>query len=144
MTSSNDDNRGGNDGDRRRIDPAVDVDAAAVQDQVRADAEALRASARRVEASVPANGEAATDPDAAAIQDQIRADHDELQESARRVEASVSAEVRNTPVQPAGDGPRATEDTTQARRNVDAAHANAEAAREGARRVDDSLPKRQG
>jgi hypothetical protein len=142
MTSTNRSDRGDNGGDERRTAPAVDVEGAAVQDQVKADADALRASARRVDASLPANGEAATDPAAAAIQDQIREDHDALQEQARRVEASVSEQVRSTPVQPAGSEPPASEDTTAARRNSDAAHANAEAAREGARRVDDSLSKR--
>lgn len=71
---------------------ATDPAAAAKQDQVRADHDALQESARRVEASAPANvrdpREAATDTAAAAKQDQTRADHDALQESARRVEAS--------------------------------------------------------
>lgn len=143
MTSSNETNSGGNDSDERRARPdraAVDTEAAARQDQVHADAQALRESARRVDASLPANGEAATDPRAAAMQDQIRADHDRLQESARRVDASVSPEVRDTPVQPMNHAPRASDDNSQAIRNVDAAHENAEAAREGARRVHESLP----
>lgn len=79
----------------------VDPRAAATQDQVRADHAALEESARRVQSSVPANGEAATDRDAAAKQDQVKADHDRLEESARRVESSVPPEVRDTPVQPA-------------------------------------------
>lgn len=137
MTSSNHSNSGGNGGDTRRARPDNrDPNGAAVQDQVKADAEVLRESVRRVEAAVPANGEAATDPNAAAIQDQVRADHDELQAQARRIEASVPASVRDTPVQRADT---ATEDATQARRNVDAAHENAEAARAGARRVEQSL-----
>ena len=142
MASSNHTNSDGNGSDQRRAPPdraAVDTEAAAKQDQVHADAQALRESARRVEASLPAHGEAATDPRAAAMQDQIKADHDLLQESARRVEQSVSAEVRDTPVQPMNHPARASDDNSQAIRNVDAAHENAEAAREGARRVNESL-----
>jgi hypothetical protein len=143
MTSSNHSNSGGSGGDTERVNPdnaATDTDAAAVQDQIKADAQALRESARRVEASLPEDGEAATDPNAAAIQDEVRASHDELEEQARRVEASVPAAVRDTPVQPANTGTTASEDTTQARRNVEEAHEHAEAARAGAQRVKDSLP----
>ena len=116
----------------RRPDPdnaATDPRAAAQQDQVKRDHDALEEQARRVEASVPSNQQPATDPDAAAKQDQVRADHDRMQESARRVEASVPADVRDTPVQPANIGTQAT----------DEARANADAARDSARRVADSV-----
>jgi hypothetical protein len=79
---------------------------------------------------------AATDPRAAAQQDQVKRDHDKLEESARRVEASVPAGVRDTPVQAShfNNNNTATEDTTESQRNVDEARANADAARESARR----------
>ena len=76
--------------------------------------------------------QAATDPVAAARQEQVRADHDALQESERRVDASVSQEVRDRPVHSASDGP--SEDATEAKRNSEAAHENAEAARRSADR----------
>ena len=128
MTSRNGANSGGDDELRRtdRRDAAVDPDAAAVQDQVRADNRALREQARRVEA--------ATDPDAAAVQEQVKADHDQLEEQARRIANSVPADVRDTPVQAMNQG--TGEDATEARRNVDSARDNADAARESARRVD--------
>jgi hypothetical protein len=84
---------------------------------------------------------AATDPNAAAQQDQVKADHDALQESARRVESSVSADVRDTPVQPANLGTTATDDNAQSIRNVDDARRNADAARDSARRVEQSVPE---
>jgi hypothetical protein len=114
MTSRNGANSGGDDELRRtdRRDAAVDPDAAAVQDQVRADNRALREQARRVEASVPADGEAAIDPDAAAVQEQVKADHEQAMNQ--------------------GTG----EDATEARRNVESARDNADAARESARRID--------
>jgi citrate synthase len=106
MTSSTNSNDGRDRG--HTINPdnaATDPRAAATQEQVHADHDALQESARRVEASVPDNvrdaNQAATDSAAAATQDQVKADHDALQESARRVEASVPADVRDTPVQPA-------------------------------------------
>ena len=144
---ANDNNRnvsdnGGRIGEVRHANPdnaAVDPRAAAQQDQVRADHDALEEQARRVESSVPSSGEAATDPDAAAAQDRVKADHDRMQDQARRVEASVPAGVRDTPVQ-AANLSNATEDTAQSRRNVDAAHDNANAARESAQRVQDSVP----
>ncbi|MEA2488912.1 MAG: hypothetical protein QOH21_704 [Acidobacteriota bacterium] len=134
MTSpnnNNDRNEGGRTGEVRHADPdnaAVDPRAAAQQEQVREDHDALEESARRVESSVPSNGEAATDREAAATQDRVKADHDRMQESARRVEASVPADVRDTPVQAANLGT-----------GSDTAHANAEVARESARRVEDSV-----
>ena len=79
---------------------ATDPKAAAQQDQVKRDHDALEASARRVDASVPGGSEPATDRNAAAKQDQVKRDHDVLEESARRVERSVSEDVRETPVQP--------------------------------------------
>jgi hypothetical protein len=143
MTSSNDPNDRGT----HRVNPdnaATDPRAAAQQDQVKADHDALEEQARRVEASIPSDvrdpNRAATDPRDAAQQAQIRADHDRLEESARRVEASVPAEVRDTPIQRADLGVEATEDTAQSNRNVDAARQNAEAARESARRVEQSTP----
>jgi hypothetical protein len=131
-----------NDNNQRHANPdnaAVDPRAAAQQDQVRADHDALEEQARRVEASVPSSGQAATDPDAAAAQDRVKADHDRMEAQTRRVEASVPSDVRDTPVQAANLG-NATEDTAQSRRNVDAARDNANAARESARRVEESAP----
>lgn len=149
MTSSNDTKDRGNSGDVRRVNPdnaATDPNAAAQQDQVKADRNALEEQARRVEASVPGDTrdprQAATDPDAAAAQDRVKADHDRMQESARRVEASVPADVRDTPVQRANPGTDATEDTGQSSRNADAARENADASRESARRVQDSVSDR--
>lgn len=149
MTSSNNQNDRGNTGDVRHVNPdnaATDPNAAAQQDQVKADKNALQEQARRVEASVPGNTldprHAATDPGAAAAQDRVKADHDQLEDSARRVEASVPAEVRDTPVQPANLGTHATEDTAQSTRNADAARDNAEASRQSARRVQDSVDDR--
>lgn len=62
MTSPNDSSGGGsnsgNTGDVRQTDPrnaAIDPNAAAQQSQVKADHDALEASARRVESSVPAD-----------------------------------------------------------------------------------------
>lgn len=139
MTSSNNDNRNDNRNDTgvRQHNPenaATDPVAAAQQDQVKRDHDALAAQAARVDASVPANGEAATDPDAAARQDQVKADHDRMAEASRRIEASVPADVRDNPVPPSNLGVNATEDTTQSRQNVDNARANADAARDSARR----------
>ena len=88
---------------------ATDPRAAASQDQVKRDHDALADSARRVESSA---SQSTTDPDAAAKQDRLKADHDRLQELARRVEASVPAEVRDTPVQPVN----LTEDDDRKRR----------------------------
>jgi hypothetical protein len=146
----NDRSNGGNTGDvRHHHDPdnaATDPRAAAQQEQVKADKNALEEQARRVEASVPNDtrdpGAAATDPDAAAAQDRVKADHDRMQDHARRVEASVPADVRDTPIQASDAAGNATEDTSESRRKVDAAHANAEAARESAQRVQDSVPDR--
>ena len=120
MTSGNDQNGGsnsGNSGGVRHADPqqaAVDAGAAAQQDQVKADRDALQESAQRVDSSIPAgvrdtpvaqgNAGGAVDSAAAALQDQVRADHDALQASARRVESSVSADVRDTPIQRADQG----------------------------------------
>ena len=97
-----------------RNEAATDPRAAAQQEQVKADHDALVDSARRVEASVPSNQQPATDARAAAKQDQVKADHDALVDSARRVEASVPAEVRDTPVQPANF----TEDEERKRRST--------------------------
>ena len=144
MTSSNNRNDGGSTGDVRRVNPdnaATDPNAAAQQNQVKADHDALQESARRVQSSVPSNQQPATDPDAAATQDRVKADRDRLQESARRVESSVSADVRDTPVQPANLGTTATGDDAQSIRNVDEARRNADAARESARRVEQSVPE---
>jgi hypothetical protein len=80
-----------------------------------------------------------TDPHNAAQQDRVHADHDALQESARRVEQSVSADVRNTPVQPATGGTSSSTDSAQSLRNLDDSRENADAARESARRVDESV-----
>ena len=119
-------------GDVQKPDPnnaAVDPSAAAQQNQVKADHDALQESARRVQSSVSSDvrdtpvqpaeraqrgrsaatehvnpDRAAPDPRAAATQDQTKADHDQLEESARRVDASVPASVRNTPVQPVKSG----------------------------------------
>ena len=140
--TTNDRSNGGNTGDVRRHDPnnaVTDRDAAAQQDQVKADRNALEEQARRVEASTPNNGPA-TDPDAAAAQDRVKADHDRLEAQTRRVEASVPADVRDTPIQRANLGNDATEDNSQSIRNVDAARDNANAARESARRVAESAP----
>jgi hypothetical protein len=76
--------------------------------------------------------ETSVDPNAAAKQDQVKRDHDALEASARRVESSVPSQVRDTPVQPmsatdTGDG-------------AEEAHENANAARESARRVQNSAP----
>lgn len=112
MTGSNNPNdrsNSGSTGEVRQHDPnnaATDPNAAAQQDQVKADRDALQEQARRVEASVPSSGEAATDRDAAAAQDRVKADHDRIQESARRVEASVPADVRDTPIDRADRGGR--------------------------------------
>lgn len=144
MTTPSNPNERGTEGEVRQANPdnaATDRNAAAKQDQVRRDHDALEESVRRVEASVPSNQQAATDPAAAAKQDQVRADHDRLQESARRVENSVSADVRDTPVQPADnyvDDGRGN--AGSAREHADSARANADAARESARRVENSVP----
>jgi hypothetical protein len=83
---------------------AVDPHAAAQQEQVKADRDALRDTARRLESTPTEQGsEPATDPAAAAKQDQVRADTAAIEESARRVQSSVSAEVRDTPIQPASE-----------------------------------------
>lgn len=82
---------------------------------------------------------AATDPRAAAQQEQVKADKSALEDQSRRVEASVPAGVRDTPVQPSNAAGQATEDTAQSVRNTDLAHINAEASRESARRVQDSV-----
>ena len=112
-------------GEVRRANPdnaATDPNAAAKQDQVKRDHDALEASARRVDASVPGQ-QAATDPDAAAKQDQIKRDHDALEASARRVDASVpTATDRNV---------AAKQD--QVKRDHDALEASA-------RRVEASVP----
>ncbi|HEX7153006.1 MAG TPA: hypothetical protein VF618_16080 [Thermoanaerobaculia bacterium] len=141
-------NRGNDRDDIHHTNPdhaATDPRAAAQQDQVKADHDALAEQARRVEASVPDNvtdpRRAATDPEAAATQDRVKADHDRMAESARRVEASVPADVRDTPIQAANLG-TASEDEAQSRRNVDSARANADAARESARRTEDEERRR--
>jgi hypothetical protein len=142
MANSNDANSG-NTGDVRRHNPdnaATDPNAAAQQEQVKADHDALQAQAARVEASVPRNNQPATDPDAAATQDRVKADHDRMQAQSARIEASVPADVRDTPIERANLGNTASEDTAQSTRNVDAARDNADAARESARRVQDSVP----
>ncbi len=75
----------------RQHDPnnaATDPNAAAQQDQIKRDKEALQEQARRVDESLPSGREAATDPNAAAVQDQVKRDHDALEESRRRVEES--------------------------------------------------------
>ena len=74
---------------------ATDPRAAAKQEQVKRDTEALRDSARRNENT---SEQAETDPRAAELQERVHRDHDRLEESARRVESSVPADVRNTPV----------------------------------------------
>ena len=126
MSNADDRDHRGRTGNVQKPDPnnaAVDPKAAARQDQVKADHDALQESARRVNSSVSSDvretpvqpigrdaggssgsagrvdpDRAATDPQAAATQDQIREDHDRLEESARRVDASVPASVRNTPI----------------------------------------------
>lgn len=153
MSSNNPNDRGngGNSGDVRHVNPdnaATDPRAAAQQEEVRANHDALQEQARRVEASVPSGDlrdpqQAATDPDAAAAQDRVKADHDAMQAQSRRVEASVPADVRDTPVQPSNLGRQATEDNAASIRNVDEARDNADAARESARRVQDSVPEGQ-
>lgn len=80
---------------KRRHDPH----AAAQQDRVKADHDAIQESARRVDASVAGTGGVSEDARAAAQQDRVRDDTEALQESARRVDASVSSDVRNTPIQ---------------------------------------------
>lgn len=136
MSSVNDGGKGRKAGDVQKPDPnnaAVDPNAAARQDQIKADHDALQESARRVKSSVPSDvretpvqpaerglgsssntagrgnpERAATDPRAAATQEQTKANHDRLQESARRVDASVPASVRNTPIQHSDTSTRAT------------------------------------
>ncbi|HEX8412237.1 MAG TPA: hypothetical protein VF883_25540, partial [Thermoanaerobaculia bacterium] len=57
-----------------------------------------------------------------------------------RVENSVSADVRNTPVQPASNsGDDARDNAGAARGNADDARENADAARDSARRVENSV-----
>jgi hypothetical protein len=95
---SNSQNRNGR--DENRADPnraATDPRAAEQQRQLKADHDAIEASARRVAAS---GGDAGTttDPEAAAQQDRIKADHDALEESARRVRGSVPRDVREEPI----------------------------------------------
>lgn len=119
---------------------ATDPRAAANQEQIRADHEALEESSRRVQATAR-EGHLTTDPAAAAAQDRVRADHDALQESARRVESSVSAEVRDTPVQPAHFA-RATENTAELESNAREARDNADALRESARELDSDSASR--
>jgi hypothetical protein len=142
MTSPNDSDAGRRSGEIRPVDPenaATDPRAAAQQDQIKADHEALQQSARRVESSVQgsARDTAATDPAAAALQDRTKADHDRLQESARRVESSVPADVRDTPIQPANT----TIDEAQLERDLDAARRHADEVREAARRLHESVPE---
>lgn len=131
--------------DQRHADPhdaATDPRAAAKQDQVRRDHDALQESARRVEASVSSSVRdtpvRSSDLVTSAQQEQMREDHDVLQESARRVAASVPANVRDTPVQPANLA-SASERSDDERRDTGEARANADAARASARRVQDSL-----
>lgn len=162
MNSRNDRSKSGS-GEIHRANPhdaAVDAVAAAQQDQVKADHDALQESARRVDASVSedvrntpiqaahragSDGDlgknvAATDAAAVAKQEQVKADHDALEESARRVEASVTSDVRNRPIQPAGESLNASDDDEAASRNADQARENADAARASARRVEESAP----
>ena len=136
MSNADDRDNRGRKGNVQKPDPnnaAVDPQAAARQNQVKADHDALQESARRVNSSVPSDvrdtpvqpvgrsggsssssasrvdpDRAATDPQAAATQDQIRGDHDRLEESARRVDASVPASVRNTPIRPNEPSERGT------------------------------------
>lgn len=148
--------------DVHRADPrdaATDPNAAAQQDRMKADHDALEESSRRVAASVPSEVRdrpieasnldrrddagtaervetrpAATDLDAAAQQDRIKADHDRMEASARRVEASVPAEVRDTPIGSGAGNTQASEDNSDASRNAENARKNADAAREADRR----------
>lgn len=136
------DRSGGPEGEVRRPNPdnaATDPNAAAQQDRMRADHDALQESARRVDASAP-NGGAAIDREAADTQDRVHAEHDRMQESARRVEASVPADVRDTPIQAANLGTTPTEDNSQAVRDSNSARDNADAARQSAREVQQSVP----
>lgn len=117
---------------------ATDPRAAAQQEQVKADHDALEESARRVESSAGGSnarvGDAATDPAAARKQEQVKADHEALAASARRVEASVSPEVRDRPIEHTdlNAAGRSTGDADEARRNADIA-------RDSARRVEASV-----
>lgn len=104
MSSPNDRNTGGG---TRPIDPenaATDPRAAAQQDQIRADHEALQEASRRVQSSVPpdvrdtpiqpanfagAIDEAQLDRDL----DDARRHADQVRETARRLEESVPEEV---------------------------------------------------
>ena len=161
MTSSKNSDDTWNRGDVERADPrraATDPRAAAQQEKVKEDHDALEESARRVESSISAGAEgsfaresnagnerhhadpenAAVDPAALQTQNRTKADHDALQESARRVNASVSAEVRDTPVQ--GTSGATGEKDDASRPQLDEARENADAARESARRVADSTP----
>lgn len=139
MNRSSDPNRRDDDSETpATTDPA----GVAVQEQVRADHDALQEQAARVAATVPASVRntpiQSSDVAAEAIQEQVKADRDALQDQADRIAATVPASVRNTPIERAVSP---VEDT-EARRNGDAAHANAEAAREGARRVQASTNDR--
>ena len=136
MANANDRSNTGKTGEVRHADPnnaATDPRAAAQQDQIKADHDALQRSAERTNApSTPATDpraaakqdqvravhdamqrsatrsdsrdmQPATDASAAAKQDRVKADHDALQASAQRVKSSVPADVRNTPVQPSDE-----------------------------------------
>lgn len=93
----------------------------------------------------PADGtKSAVDPRNAELQRQVKADHDALQDQARRSEATAGA-AASTPItgdmnERASSG-RGSSDTTSAARNANTAHANAEAQREQARRVDATTPE---
>lgn len=106
MTTPNDRNASGRIGEVRPVDPenaATDPRAAAQQDQIKADHEALEESARRVQSSVPAEvrdtpiqpanvdtaiDEAQLDRDL----DAARRHADEVREAARRLHESVPEE----------------------------------------------------
>jgi hypothetical protein len=109
MTSSNDqNNRGGSTGEVRRVNPdnaATDPSAAAQQNQVKADHDALQEQARRVESSVPPDvrdtpvqranpGTDATEDTGRPVRnaDAARDNADAARESARRVQDSVAGE----------------------------------------------------
>ena len=168
MTTPNDRSRGDNSSEVHHADPdhaAVDPRAAAKQDQVKADHDALEASARRVESSVSSdvsdtpirhtpvrddaprttglnrtNREfAATDPQAAARQDQVKADHDALEASARRVKASVPSAVRDTPIQQPANLASSSETVSQS--DLDETRENANAARDSMSRVEEDLDR---
>ena len=127
------------------------------QQEVQENTRVNRESARRVEASAPADvrnrpiqasgagtaGEGSEDT-ARAVRNQqeIQENTRAANEQARRVAASVPPEIRNTPIQAAGVGAPGMggEDNTQAVRNMQEVRENTRANAEQARRVEASTP----